>query len=158
LRPRGTVRGDDDVGLENRLYPPPSDLPTKQWPQPDWAAVHRELRRPGVTLILLWEEYCDTTSDGFTLDHHGVLNAPLHLFAGKPRESGLDQANRITLPAMMPHTRVSLRFCLLCRPGSPKDDKCGLRRLQETGAAGRATRPRGEDRVRPSTGQPRCTS
>jgi hypothetical protein len=28
--------------------------------------VHRELRRPGVTLVLLWEEYCDTTSDSFS--------------------------------------------------------------------------------------------
>ena len=26
-------------------------------PQPYWAAVHRELRRPGVTLQLLWEEH-----------------------------------------------------------------------------------------------------
>jgi transposase len=26
-------------------------------PQPNWAAVHRELRRPGVTLQLLWEEH-----------------------------------------------------------------------------------------------------
>src|SRR5882724_1934949 len=25
--------------------------------EPDWAYVHRELRRPGVTLMLLWEEY-----------------------------------------------------------------------------------------------------
>jgi transposase len=57
---------DDDVRLENRLYPPPSDLPGHERPQPDWAAVHRELRRPGVTLMLLWEEYCDTTSDGFS--------------------------------------------------------------------------------------------
>lgn len=57
---------DDDVRLENRLYPPPSDLPSDDRPQPDWAVVHRELRRPGVTLMLLWEEYCDTTSDGFS--------------------------------------------------------------------------------------------
>ena len=57
---------DDDVRLENRLYPPPSDLPSHERPQPDWAVVHRELRRPGVTLMLLWEEYCDTTSDGFS--------------------------------------------------------------------------------------------
>ena len=57
---------DDDVRLENRLYPPPSDLPSEERPQPDWATVHRELRRPGVTLMLLWEEYCDTTSDGFS--------------------------------------------------------------------------------------------
>jgi transposase len=57
---------DDDVRLENRLYPPPSDLPSDERPRPDWAAVHRELRRPGVTLMLLWEEYCDTTSEGFS--------------------------------------------------------------------------------------------
>ena len=57
---------DDDVRLENRLYPPPSDLPSDDRPQPDWAVVHRELRRPSVTLMLLWEEYCDTTSDGFS--------------------------------------------------------------------------------------------
>jgi transposase len=57
---------DDDVQLENRLYPPPSDLPSHERPQPDWAAVHSELRRPGVTLMLLWEEYCDTTCDGFS--------------------------------------------------------------------------------------------
>ena len=57
---------DDDVRLENRLYPPPSDVRSEQRPRPDWAVVHRELRRPGVTLMLLWEEYCDTTSDSFS--------------------------------------------------------------------------------------------
>jgi hypothetical protein len=36
---------DDDVFLENRLYPPSSDLPSNQRPQLDWADVHRELRR-----------------------------------------------------------------------------------------------------------------
>jgi hypothetical protein len=35
---------DDDVRLENRLYPPPSDQPSDERPQPDWALVHRELR------------------------------------------------------------------------------------------------------------------
>ena len=57
---------DDDVRLENRLYPPPSELPSDRRPHPDWAVVHRELRRPGVTLMLLWEEYCDTASDSFS--------------------------------------------------------------------------------------------
>jgi transposase len=33
--------------------------------EPDWAAVHRELRRPGVTLMLLWEEYRAATPDGY---------------------------------------------------------------------------------------------
>ena len=37
---------------------PPSDLPSDNRPQPDWAVVHRELRRASVTRMLLWEEYC----------------------------------------------------------------------------------------------------
>ncbi|WP_247277991.1 MULTISPECIES: hypothetical protein [unclassified Bradyrhizobium] len=28
--------------------------------------MHRELRRPNVTLMLLWEEYCDANSDSFS--------------------------------------------------------------------------------------------
>ena len=57
---------DDDVRLENRLFPPSSDLPSDERPQPDWALVHRELRRRNVTLMLLWEEYCDASSDSFS--------------------------------------------------------------------------------------------
>ncbi|MEY9633379.1 transposase [Bradyrhizobium japonicum] len=57
---------DDDARLENRLYPPPSDRPSDERPQPDWALVHRELRRPNVTLMLLWEECCDASSDSFS--------------------------------------------------------------------------------------------
>src|SRR3954470_3078263 len=34
-------------------------------PKPDWAEVHRELRRPDVTLTLLWEEYKARELDGF---------------------------------------------------------------------------------------------
>lgn len=57
---------DDDVRLENRLFPPPSDRPSDERPHPDWALVHRELRRQNVTLMLLWEEYCDANSDSFS--------------------------------------------------------------------------------------------
>ena len=46
----------DDDRLETRLFPPPPDIPASQRPQPDWAEIHRELRKPGVTLALLWEE------------------------------------------------------------------------------------------------------
>ena len=35
------------------------------YPQPDWALVHRELRRKGVTLALLWEEYRAVHPDGY---------------------------------------------------------------------------------------------
>jgi transposase len=46
-----------DAELETLLYPPPSELGAERRPVPDWAVVHRELRRPNVTLSLLWEEY-----------------------------------------------------------------------------------------------------
>jgi len=57
---------DDDERLEARLFPPPPDLPTALRPKPDWAEVHRELRRPDVTLTLLWEEYKTREPDGFS--------------------------------------------------------------------------------------------
>src|SRR5688572_13567193 len=46
-----------DEALEARLYPPPPTVAKDQRPLPDWPMVHRELKRPGVTLQLLWEEY-----------------------------------------------------------------------------------------------------
>ena len=57
---------DDDERLEARLFPPPPDLPAALRPKPDWAEVHRELRRPDVTLTLLWEECKARELDGFS--------------------------------------------------------------------------------------------
>ncbi len=59
--------GLDDAQLETLLYPPPPAVAAEQRPAPDWAAVHRELRRPNMTLSLLWEEYRGGTGaqDGF---------------------------------------------------------------------------------------------
>jgi len=54
-----------DEALESRLYPAPATKATDQRPQPDWVRVHRELRRPGVTLQLLWEEHRGAYSDGY---------------------------------------------------------------------------------------------
>jgi transposase len=55
----------DDERLEALLFPPLSGTPDDQRPKPDWALVHRELRRPSVTLALLWEEYRANAPDGF---------------------------------------------------------------------------------------------
>ena len=55
----------DDVQLEVLLFPPPPTVAADQRPMPDWAWVHRELRRPDVTLALLWEEYRAGAPDGF---------------------------------------------------------------------------------------------
>jgi transposase len=54
-----------DEELECRLYPPPTVAARDRRPQPEWAAVHRELRRPGVTLQLLWEEHRAVHPDGY---------------------------------------------------------------------------------------------
>ena len=35
--------------------------------EPDWAAVHRELKRKHMTLAILWEEYIATTPDGMRI-------------------------------------------------------------------------------------------
>ena len=55
----------DEARLEALLFPSPSGTPADQRPMPDWGWVHRELRRPDVTLALLWEEYRAGAADGF---------------------------------------------------------------------------------------------
>ncbi len=54
-----------DAELNRRLFPPAVPVPTDQRPMPDWAWVHAELRRPGVTLALLWQEYRLAYPQGF---------------------------------------------------------------------------------------------
>jgi len=46
-----------DGDLERLLFPQIPNGTRGKISQPDWAYVHTELRRPGVTLALLWEEY-----------------------------------------------------------------------------------------------------
>jgi transposase len=53
-----------DAELEGRLFPPPAALPAAVRPLPDWVGVHRELRKKGVTLLLLWEEYRSSCREG----------------------------------------------------------------------------------------------
>lgn len=55
----------DDAALEALLFPPPPNVPKDERPLPDWPTVHRELKRPGVTLQLLWQEYRDAHPNGY---------------------------------------------------------------------------------------------
>ncbi|MEI6560442.1 MAG: IS21 family transposase, partial [Rhodospirillaceae bacterium] len=55
----------DDETLERRLFPPAVAPSAKPRHEPDWAAVHQEMRRRGVTLQLLWQEYRALHPDGF---------------------------------------------------------------------------------------------
>jgi transposase len=47
----------DDARLEELLFPPTVLPPSIERPLPDWLYIHSELRRKGVTLSLLWQEY-----------------------------------------------------------------------------------------------------
>jgi transposase len=55
-----------DAGLEARLFP---DAGTKQGHrrqvEPDWASIHRELKRKHVTLSILWDEYIARDPEGY---------------------------------------------------------------------------------------------
>lgn len=50
------AQGLTDAELESRLYCPPVPRSSRHL-EPDYAWIHQELKRPGVTLQLLWEEY-----------------------------------------------------------------------------------------------------
>ena len=58
-----------DEALERLLFPPPrghkrAAVPARR-PPPDWPVLHRELKRSGVTLSLLWEEYRAAHPEGY---------------------------------------------------------------------------------------------
>ena len=55
----------DDV-LEQRLFSKAGYIPgVRRRPEPDWATLAREMKRPGVNLQVLWEEYRDIHRTGY---------------------------------------------------------------------------------------------
>ncbi len=71
----------DDEALELLLFPPSPARAAQARPGPDWTVVDKELRRKGVTLALLWEEYRATHPDGFGYswfcEHYGAFKSRL---------------------------------------------------------------------------------
>ena len=61
----------DDGRLERLLFPPAATAEAaRARPRPGWAAVDKDMRRKGVTLALLWEEYRAAHPDGFGFCEH----------------------------------------------------------------------------------------
>ncbi len=58
------AEGLTERAVEAALFPPTA-ASRVQRPEPDWAAVHRQLGRSGVTLELLWQEYRERHPDGY---------------------------------------------------------------------------------------------
>ena len=64
--------GMDDAALEAMLFPKGPAL-AKVRPQPDFQTIHRELRHPSVTLMLLWFEYKERHPDGYAYSQFCLL-------------------------------------------------------------------------------------
>jgi transposase len=54
-----------DAAIERSLFQPMGGETRRVHAQPDWPAIHRELRRKDVTLALLWEEYRAAKPEGY---------------------------------------------------------------------------------------------
>jgi len=84
---------DDDTVLERLLFPD-EHHPVRTRPEPDWAAIHRELRRPHVTKQLLWQEYREQSPDGY---QYSQFCARYAAWANHLGSSDFIQSNRIFL-------------------------------------------------------------
>jgi transposase len=49
--------------LRRRIFPPSAPVPQTQYAPIDFAAIHQELKRKGMTKQLLWEEYAEANPD-----------------------------------------------------------------------------------------------
>ncbi|MEO8767281.1 MAG: IS21 family transposase, partial [Nitrosospira sp.] len=54
-----------DTDIAARVFQAKAALPDALRPAPDWAQVNQEMRRKGVTLFLLWQEYKANQPGGF---------------------------------------------------------------------------------------------
>jgi transposase len=100
----------DDATLETRLFPAGRQAPPAR-PLPDWATVHAERKRPGVTLQLLWLEYKAGHPDGYQYTqccaHYGRWLATLDPVLRQEYRAGervfVDYAGQ-TMPVVDPTT------------------------------------------------------
>ena len=53
----------------------------RHYAEPDWAVVARELKRPGVNLMILWEEYRAAHADGYAYSRYVAAVLMLRLVA-----------------------------------------------------------------------------
>ena len=135
----------DERTLEAQLFPG-QGAPKSTVPLPDWAQVHTELRRKGVTLALLWQEY--------KAEHPGGLQYSWFCQRYRAWRGRVDIVMRQThragekLFVDMPDTRLQL---LIATPGS-----CAKRRSSSPCSVRRTTpSPKRPGRNRWSTGAAR---
>jgi transposase len=87
-----TVRHWDEARLQRALLP--GSRPLSVFVEPDWARVHQDLQRKGVTLMLLWQEYVQAHPDGRTwrytqfCEHYKAFRARLKRSMRQHRTAG----------------------------------------------------------------------
>lgn len=81
-----------ETALEAKLFPPVPSVPAAERAEPDWAVLHREMRRPGVTLMLLWQEYRANHPRGYAYswfcEHYRVWVGRLDLVMRQEHRAG----------------------------------------------------------------------
>ncbi len=100
--PLASTLSDDE--LQVRLYPPPRPRSTAR-AEPDCAAVHQELKRPGVTLQLLWEEYRAHCGDGAGLQACRCIHPDHASWGQRAHLAGRDAA--ASADRRLPHGRAA---------------------------------------------------
>jgi len=100
-----------DQQLYNLLFPPARSVAPTERPLPDFVSIHTELKRKGVTLMLLWEEYLSEHPQGYRYSQFCELYRQwarkLKLSMRQVHKAGeklfVDYAGH-TLPIVNPHT------------------------------------------------------
>ena len=72
----------DEAALEARLFTRGAFPPPLTRPVPEWATVHQELKRKGVTLQLLWAEYKDAAAEPARCYQYTQFCRHYHAWAG----------------------------------------------------------------------------
>ncbi len=141
----------DDAALERRLFTPPF-VTEPHRPQPAWARIHAELRRPGVTLMLLWEEYRAGQPEGYGYSRfcalyaewRGRLSPTMRQTHPAGERLFVDYAGQTAevIDAATGEVRAAQIFvAVLGRPTSPTRRRAGRRRCRTGSAATWAPSP-----------------
>ena len=101
----------DDAALEARLFPGLPPMACKERPLPDFTEVRRELRRKGMTLVLLWQAYKAAHPEGLQYsqfcEHYRRFVGSLDLVMRQEHRAGeklfIDYAGQ-TVPVVDPAT------------------------------------------------------
>ena len=97
--------------LYSKLFPEAKRVNTAERPMPDWETVQKELRKKGVTLRLLWQEFSEQHPDGYRYTQYCVHyrqwsrthNPSMHREHKGGEEMEVDYAG-VTLPITNPET------------------------------------------------------